>query len=225
MIFTGKRRTNQKGNALLYVLIAIALLAALTVSLMDTSGQQVSSQKTNDLAATLKSQISLIQMAIQECALAYPEGDPGYTAGFSKMPYPLHSDDPYLTSPAATSYTKDIRCPGNPGNSNNHARIFGGNSGKTFPPPIPGFYDWLYYNFPTGIFIMVMTTRTDSYIDAAFKKVEASYAKCEADIIDGRTAAKVIADAGWNCPAGNICLRVWLQTTPSSVFPDESGCP
>jgi type II secretory pathway component PulK len=52
--------SSSRGSALIYVLIAVALLAALTVSMMEPSSQQAQSQNATNLGAELESQIGFI---------------------------------------------------------------------------------------------------------------------------------------------------------------------
>ena len=74
-------RQNERGSALIYILIAIALLAALTVSFMQPSSQQGQSQGSFKLISELQSQVEFIRTSVQECILAHPGGDIGIENG------------------------------------------------------------------------------------------------------------------------------------------------
>lgn len=224
MINPFKRRKNQKGNALVYVLISIALLGALSASLMESSGDQVSSQRMTETISALKSQADFISATIHECVLNYPSGDTGYS-GPAMLPYPLNADNAYLLSPAGSSVVRSIRCPGNPGNSNDHAAIFGGSSGRAAPEAPKAFNQWVYYNSADGVFIMTATSLKDSYVSTALNKLKSLYSKCEADVINATSGTKNITTDGWQCLNGLYCFRVWLRSKPTSMFPDEAGCP
>jgi len=63
---------NSAGSALIYILIAVALLAALTVSLMEPSSQQGQSQSSTSMVTDLSGQISFITSGISECVLSHP---------------------------------------------------------------------------------------------------------------------------------------------------------
>src|SRR5688572_18111001 len=139
------KRKQEKGSALVYILIAIALLAALTATFMDSSSQQTSSQNTFNTVTNLNSQISFITSAVQECVLSYPQGD-NALANTTNVPFPINPTSTYLSGPAANNNVANVRCPGNPGNSNVHSVIFGGSSGKFMPPPPNLFNAWNYYN-------------------------------------------------------------------------------
>ena len=150
-------RNNEKGSALVYILIAIALLAALTVSFMEPSSQQTSSQNTFKTAVALQGQVDTLRSAVQECLLTYPAGDStidnsgsGTDEGANKR-YPIKPNSTHYDGPPAAAIGKtagrlasDIRCPGdqNGANPNDHDLIFGGSSGKYFPPPPDLFDPW-----------------------------------------------------------------------------------
>ncbi len=239
-----KNHTSQKGSALIYILIAIALLAALTASFMDSSSQQTSSQNTFNTVTEIKSQINLIRSSVQECILTYPEGDAGadgnsglrspVTPNYS---YPVNPSSGYFTAPAAPEANDNvsfIKCPGNPGNSKLHAPIFGGNSGKFLPPPPNLFNDWVYYNGADGVFFFTATNKTDPYLTSSLEKLDDQFSECEADVIDNVANAGALAIttdgvSGPQCPAKSRCFRVWMiATDPQYVGDtgtDESACP
>ncbi len=73
----------QRGSALIYILIAIALLAALTMSFVEPSGQQSRSQNAYKLAQELRAQVETYRRAIQDCIITYP---PGTRATSRNMP-------------------------------------------------------------------------------------------------------------------------------------------
>ena len=66
----------ETGAALLYIFMAIGLMAILTASLINTSSTTSRPQQAQRLAATLESQITYIRSAIMECVSLYPAGDP-----------------------------------------------------------------------------------------------------------------------------------------------------
>ncbi len=224
-------RKTQSGSALIYILIAIALLAALTAVFMTgNSDTQTSKQSETMLVKELQSQIAFIRTAIDECVLNYPNGDttmPQNPVGGQPVnrPYPLQANNVYLLNPssAGVSLVKDIRCPGNPGNSNNHAKIFSGASAKFLPPAPNLFTDWWYYNDVGGVFFTIITSSTDAYLKAALQKLDAQYSKCETQFIDATSMAKVYD--GWDCALGTMCFRVWIKPNSGATYTDETGCP
>lgn len=215
---------DQKGGALIYILIAIALLAALTASFIEPSSQQSRSQNAFKLAAEIDSQMQVIRSGIQNCILLHPEGDSTINngsvtdAGYH-APFPLNPNSTHLpTAPtnfrAANTQVQSIRCPGQNGGTgalNQHSLIFGGSSGN-FLPAIPAlFEDWTYFNGSdtvlgeavNGVYFLLETTRTDPYLSEAMQKVEGKLAACEADYIVG--------DGTNGCANGSQCLRIWMK--------------
>lgn len=231
-------RSKISGSALVYILVAIALLAALTATFMGSSSQNESSGNALKTFNELNAQIRTIRSAIQECVLTYPGGDksPGYSQ--TNAPYPINPNSTYFNGatpgPSASIYAEGARCPGNPGNSNNHARIFGLNSGKFFPAGSVGFNLWRYYNGTDGVYISVATNRTDAYMSTALAKLDDQFAECEADIVDAMTPNALVRmtsdDSNIFCAAGYKCFRIWLIANPSNVYlgdtdGDEAACP
>ena len=229
------QRASEKGSALVYILIAIALLAALTVSFMEPSSQQTSSQNTFKTVAALQGQIDSIRSAIQECVLLYPNGDATINtapAGSDPNPYvkyPINPDSTHFTSAtparAGNRQVRNMRCPGNPTTANpyDHAVIFSGGSGKFLGPPPDLFDEWQIYNGEDGVFFWTETDKTDAFITAALQKLDEKFSECEADLIDTSDAPAGAKDLDSNslltCPANHLCFRVWvIQNTATNVF-------
>lgn len=207
----GRRAPTQKGSALIYILIAIALIAALTAVFMQPASQQTQTQNSFKLGAELGSQVQMIRAAIQDCILLYPEGDGSYGK------YPLEPDNAYLATPAANKEVGNIRCPGNnPGapNQNNHAPMFGGSTGRFIPATPALFNPWIYRNTRgstatvdgqtvNGVFFQISTSASDQYLADAMQKVDGQFTQCEADYIVGNGSN--------GCANNNKCLRIWVS--------------
>lgn len=233
-----KKKTAQKGSALIYILIAIALLAALTATFMDDSSQQTTSQNAFNTVTDLNTQINFIRSAIQECVLTYPQGDASIATAFTP-PYPFNPGSAYFSAapcscqatPATNNAASLLRCPGNPGNSNQHAVIFGGSSGKFLPPPPKLFTEWQYFNGADGVFFYTRTDKTDSYLATALTKLDDQFSECEADVIVTAGSAwnmTTLGASGPNCPANNRCFRIWLIAQPQNIYQDAietAACP
>lgn len=221
-----KRLSQARGSALIYILIAIALIAALTVVFMQPASQQTRSQNSFKLSAELNGQVQMIRASIQDCILLFPQGDTAINA--STLPgyhgnYPLEPDSTYLPTAggfrAADKNLANIRCPGNnPGTpSNQHALIFGGSSGRFMPPTPALFSPWMYYNGTnetldgqtvTGVFFQISSNASDAYVGEAMQKIDESLTECEADYIVG---------TGSNgCTANSKCLRIWVKRVAPS---------
>lgn len=235
--FSNYSRAHQSGSALVYILIAIALLAALTTSFMRPASQQTTAQNSFKTITKLKSQIEYVRSTILECVLNYPDGDVGLS-GTTNEPYPLNPSSTYLVTPhtpVGDNPVGEVRCPGNPGTSNDHSSVFGGTSGKFMPPAPDLFEDWQYYNGIDGVFFFTETNKTDAFLQTAMEKLDDEFSECEADIIDASAALVELtsrADATLDpkCPSGSTCFRVWLIVRPIAVYAgdtdgDEVACP
>lgn len=210
----------QNGNALIYVLIAIALMGALTISLTSSSStQSVSPQKIAQVVSTLKSQVQTIQTAIMECVLVYPGGDTNEPAAQKNRPYPLNPSDNYLDTPDVDDNVENIRCPGNPGDSNDHTDIWLSSGGKFMPPTPDLFTDWEYYNDDDGVFFFTTTTFSDAYLTTALDKLDSQFGECEVDVItSGGSATDISSDTtARECPANTTCFRYWIIRKSSSL--------
>lgn len=227
MMIQKRFHKDEQGSALIYILIAIALLAALTITFMEPSSQQTSTQNTFKTLTEVESQGNIIRAAIQECVLSYPKGDTTIdnTVGGSdpgaRWNYPINPDSShYATATPGQSgdrLVRNIRCPGNnPGGTNieNHELIFTGNEGKFLPPPPDLFNEWQYYNGTDGIFFWTDTDKTDAFLLTALSKLDQKFAECEADIIntsDPPAGTKNLDSAGdTQCAAGHVCFRIWM---------------
>jgi len=230
-------RDSERGSALVYILIAIALLALLTISFMQPSSQQTQGQNTFKLVSELQSQVDFIRATVQECVATHFGGDAtinnsggGSDPGANRR-YPIKPNSTHFaaaTIPAtAGQLVKDIRCPGNPGDDDDHVVIFSGSSGKFLPQPPPLFNDWQWYNGDDGVFFWISTDKTDAFIQTALDKLERNFATCEADQIDATGGVENLDSApSVTCAAGNTCFRVWMvMNSASAVFPDEGTCP
>ncbi|MCB1531220.1 MAG: hypothetical protein H6853_00105 [Rhodospirillales bacterium] len=236
-----EQKGRQRGSALVYILIAIALLAALTVTFMEPSSQQTSSQNTFETVSELNTQIGFIRSSVQECVLTYPAGDTSLPAGTTNTPYPINPSSSYFTpapksGAAANDQVRNIMCPGNPGDSNDHADIYSGASGKFLAPPPSLFEEFVYYNGINGVFFFTQTDKTDAFLQSAMQKLDDQFSECEADVIDASGGqVELTSTAGGGdpkCPAGSTCFRVWMITHPSAsgayngdTDGDEAACP
>lgn len=229
-----KNTHSQRGSALVYILIAIALLAALTVTFMEPSSQQATSQNTFETVSELNTQTNFIRSSIQECVLSHPGGDSG-RLGAINIPYPFNPTSTYLTDPDVDGdFVRNIRCPGNPGDSADHADIFSGTTGKFMPPPPSLFGQWMYWNGEDGVFFYIATDKTDAFLQTAMQKLDDQFAECEADVIDGSSGAVSLTSTATTaeCPDQNTCFRVWVLARPSAAGAyngdtdgDEASCP
>lgn len=231
-----KNQQEERGSALVYILIAIALLAALTVTFMQPSSQQTSSQGSFRTVSQLKSQIDVIRSAIQECVLSYKKGDKSIDISASgtdpnaRRNFPIKPNSTHFNTatigPTVGRLVRDIRCPGNPGNNDeNHELIFGGTSGKFLPSAPDLFEDWQYYNGTDGVFFWTQTNKSDAFISTALQKLDDEFAECEADIVDASGSAIDLdsdSPAEVECPSGYMCFRMRMTIKNTAVYNGDS---
>lgn len=235
------RRTNERGSALVYILIAIALLAALTVSFMEPASQQTQSQNSFKMVSEFEAQIDFIRTAVQECVILYQMGDNGIdstaggavtlTEGANKK-FPIDPRSSYLTNPSASAdpLVRELRCPGNPGDNADHQPVFSGSSGKFLGPPPAMFEEWRWYNGLDGIFFWTYTLNTDAFIQTSMDKLNESFGLCEADVVRTGAISMDMDNAGdVVCPANATCFRLWMSVDnetavdlEESLYPDPS---
>jgi len=212
----------QRGGALIYILIAIAIIGTLTATLIEPVSQQAQAQKAFKLAQQIEGQITLIRSAIQECIINYPAGDPtinastttdsGYTPPFPIRPNSAHYTGSTLGA-EVDNQANGIRCPGNPGVDQNHTPMFGPLAGRYFPVRADNnIGSWYYSNGSgvvhgaafNGVFIQTGSTGNDQYIIDAFTKLAAKYNDCELDYLVG---------SGTNGCGSGHCIRYWFSRT------------
>lgn len=230
-----KHSTSESGSALVYILVAIALLAALTFSFMEPSSQQTSSQSGFRTATAVQGQVEVIRSAVQECLLLYPNGDTtipngnGQDEEGARVEYPINPNSPHLLTASGNRDVGGLRCPGNNagGAANNHQPIFGGNTGKFMPAPPDLFLNWQWYNGRDGVFFWIRTDKADSFLQSALEKLDENYSECEADVIvsPSGSAVNLDRDGDATCPAANICFRVWMINNGTAPHGDGATTP
>lgn len=206
---------SRKGGALIYIMIAIALLAALTIAFIQPGGQGARTQNAFQLATELHSQARVIRSALQDCILRFPQGDAAITQTGYHHPYPLRPDAAEFTTPAPNAGVQYLKCPGTGSGTDvdDEENIFGGTM-SGFLPPAPSIMNdagWVYNNGTgtlngetyDGVYFRIYTDNSDPYIDEAFLSLDEMFSACEADFIVG--------DGTNGVPTGSKSFRVWIK--------------
>lgn len=160
------RDTAQQGNVLFLILVAVALVGALSAVLMQGGGEQAVSMMADKTAQELRAQGQAIRSAILECDL------------MNNFGYPPQSYD--------GSEMKDVGCQTD--NAPTYQMIFTGTANRFIPQPPGGFAQWRYYNDGAGTISLKICT-TSGTVDAgqasAFSMLAAQYTTTEADVNQG----------------------------------------
>lgn len=209
-VFSGRAR--QSGSVLVYVFVAIGLLAALTYSFTKDSRSGVAAHTANRVAQELYVQANLIRSAILECTLSYPggggdlDGDADIDADDNpNTPYPLQPDNalvPDPPGPVAGNAVHDVVCLKSSTETEN---IFQGvnNRGRFLPLPPAGFGAWTYTSHATdGVYVEIETTGVASATEAqALDRLVNKFAACQASVSCGATCTfRVWVDRKVACP-------------------------
>jgi hypothetical protein len=228
----------EAGSVLLYILMAMGLLAALTYAYIKDSRENYASQSAVQIAETLNSQANLIRSAVVQCAMEYPQGGGNLnnTGGSANIidyadnpnnPYPLNPSSPLNPSPAANDYAKNLMCFTAPAVYDNTGTLISGavtsgmfsganNQGRFLPPPPAGFSEWTYVNNTTltpapngrGVYIQITAPNDASAINA-LTRVMSKYAQYQADLnYDGGSGA-----------CGARCITIWIQRNCTTTCP------
>lgn len=186
----------QRGSVLLYIFIAVGLLAALTYAFIGDSRDGMSTQNAVKTAQELYAQTNLIRSAIIECTLLYPGGGGDLDANGTinstdnpNNPYPINPSSALNPEGAqADDSVKYISCTGAPSGKRN---LFQGtnNQGRILPPPPDGFSDWVYVNDTNGVRIKITAPNTASGT-ATLDRLMEKFATCQADLDYGSCGAR-----------------------------------
>ena len=222
---------SQNGGALIYILIAIALLAALTTTFIQPGGQSSRTQNANNLAMQMQSQGRIIRSAIQDCILRFSQGNSSIAEVGYNAPYPLNPDSAEFTVAATSKNVSLLECPGTDSTDvDNQTALFSG-SGEfsSYLPGAPDFMDdWTYFNGNAtggsqifgldfnGVFFQISSNKSDPHIGEAMTRIDNLHAACEVDY--------TVGDGTNGCENGYQCLRYWIIRT-GSTGPVSDGSP
>ena len=142
--------SQQSGSVIFYIFLAVALMALLTYSVVQSSRSSGVTQSSYRMAETLFSQVNGISAAIRECAITYPGGGGDLdgdldvdTDDNDNAPYPLTANDannPTAPGGGVVSDLRDIQCPGAPAAERFiYSGSGAGSVGRFLPPPQNGF--------------------------------------------------------------------------------------
>lgn len=161
--------SNERGNVLMYILIAVVLFGALTAALTRGSGEQAQTTGSFRIAEDLVSQAQGIRAALLECTLVYRNG----------------GDFPEVADIGVPIDLEEVECV--PINGSAPFKVFKGRASVYKPQPPPPFEDWTYHNDAEGNVVISIATpeenSTDLMIRRALEMVADKYTDNEAYIV------------------------------------------
>ena len=210
---------SQRGNALLYVFLAVGLLAALTYSFVKGSRESYTVQNAARIAEEMYVQVNLIKSSVMQCQLEYIQGGGDLNNDLTvddidnpNTPYPIvpssvwhtnapagcatTSNDTGCITAAPNDDVRNLKCIGAPINAVN---MFTGanNSGSFLPPKPNGFKEWQYRNDANGVYIQIEAEDYNQNYQAVLSRLADKFVTCQADINYN------------NC--GNNCFTAWIR--------------
>ena len=164
-------RHAERGNVLFIIFIAVALLAALSMTLMSGGGEQAISMSSDKISQELFAQSQSIRSAILECNLINNYG------------YPPPSEDG----------EKMIELECQIGDGPTMQNIFTGTANRVVPPPPSTFVDWIYHNDGAGtIYYDIYSLKpADKAVIGALEMLKGRYGTDEATIVNDGTNASL----------------------------------
>lgn len=212
-------KSKNSGNALLYVFMAVGLLAALTYSFTKGTKENYSTQNAAKAAEELYVQANLIKSSIVQCTNEYVEGggDLNSDGIFNEddnanTPFPLEPNNGLIenapagcvvqgntagcVSVAENNNVRNLSCIGAP---LGEAYMFSGtnNSGAFLPQPPSGFEEWTYKNDSNGVYIQIIGKAKNATANMTVQRLKDKYSNCQSDIDYG------------NC--GDNCFTAWIK--------------
>jgi len=145
---SNEQKWAQRGIAIGPILFVIAIMAVIASVMAAGMGSFSSNASVDRIRADIRGQANLIRSKIQECYMV--------TMGAESFGYPTG---------ASGVDVRDAECPGDPTGRKN---LWSGARPSSLPPPVPGFNEWVYYNYAGGRCIMATPTAGGS-TDASTK--------------------------------------------------------
>jgi len=173
-------RSSKQGFAIGPILMVIALLAVLGSLLAGGMGAFSTNATVDRIRSEIRGQANLIRAKVQECYMV--------TMGNSGFGYPTSSN----------VQVRNLDCPGDPTGQQN---LWRGARPASLPPPVPGFSEWMYFNYAKGRCIVA----TPGSAGSATK--------------DGLTAVSTLFNANevYLNTAGDWSISIWLTPIASPV--------
>ncbi len=149
-----KQASSESGSIIVYIFAAIAIFGVLTFTLTSGTKESVTAADIQKTSSLIKSDLELIQNAIQECVLMYPDpidlnSDGNInTTDNPNPPYPLYPATPPATLPlnygTPSEVIENIVCPGQYV-IDDTTKIFDGDIGRFFSILNNGDYTVKYF--------------------------------------------------------------------------------
>ena len=207
-----KNRSSESGSIIIYLIMALVLMAALVVYMTQGTKKGPQSQQLDEMSQYLESDLKVIDSAINDCVLTYSravdvdnDGDKDATDN-PNAPFPLYGT---LGSGGAGTAIANIKCPGAP---TAKQVIFNNGPGRNFRLLSGSDYTVTYFTDGTeGVRITISRASASDIWSEAISRLNTKLATCQAEV-----------DSAGDCANG--CLKYWVKRRSTSTA-TEGGCP
>lgn len=207
--------TGERGSIIVYMIMALVLLGLLIAYMSQGTQRGAESFQVDEVLGYLEGDIKIIEAAVGECIMLYPEptdvdadGDTDATDN-PNAPFPLYGTA--LTNGGAGTAIANIQCPGAPGPDGQRI-IFNHGPGREFRLLSGSAYTVTYLsNAVEGIRITISRSAASEIWSEAISRLNSKIDTCKAEV-----------DTAGGCANG--CLRYWIKRRATSVA-TEGGCP
>lgn len=222
---------SERGNILLYILIAIFLSGVLVVTLTQGPEKSALTSQLDELSVAIKSDISTIESAVMDCVIMYPKGGPD-TNGNGTISATENANNPFPMGSNIAAYAWNeinagsFGCPGapapDPGLPDDFQPILNTKEGRALRvlSDTTNFSTWIINSDQNeGVVLLITKPTSDPLWLETISRLNSNYSTCKAATVVGAANYSPIG----NCTNG--CFLYWFKRPSTSTWGPEAGCP